>query len=100
VEARRFYSGRAQAAAGTPGISAAPAQLDGAQRRAPPARVMANAAITAIPRLRAAGQHAGLLVDEHLIAPGGGRGIALGAEVLVAGGHSPVADPHGPRLYR
>jgi hypothetical protein len=30
-------------------------------------------------------------VDEHLTAPGSGEGVG----VLVAGGHAPVADPHG-----
>ena len=43
--------------------------------------------------------HLGQL-DEPVQGARGGQGVPLGVGVLVAGGHPPVADLHGPGLYR
>jgi hypothetical protein len=44
---------------------------------------------------RAAGEFAGGLVDEHVIAAGRAQYVVLGFRVLVAGGDPPVADSQG-----
>lgn len=51
-------------------------------------------------QLGSAGELAGRLVEEDLVAPGRRQRVALGLRMLVAGGDPPVADPHEGGPYR
>ncbi len=50
-----------------------------------------------VTKLGAAGQLPAGPVDENPVAAGGLERVALSVEVLVGGGHLPVADAHGSR---
>ncbi|MGC8488936.1 MAG: hypothetical protein ACP5QO_12100, partial [Clostridia bacterium] len=51
-------------------------------------------------QLGAAGQLPTGLVDEDLVSTSGPKRGPLSVDVLVGGGHTPVADPHRPTVAR
>lgn len=50
--------------------------------------------------LRAAGELAARVVDEHLLAAGGRKRVALGIKVLFSGRDPSVSDPHQPSVRK